>query len=66
MSIWQDTIKRRKEGDPLMAGGKNRHVDEVKVQDIRCARAKCQSRNVKLDFNYGTCNDCGYAWKRRK
>ena len=49
-----------------MAGGKNRHVDEVKVQDIRCARAKCQSRNVKLDFNYGICNDCGYAWKRRK
>lgn len=66
MTIWEDTVNRRKEKDPLMAGGKNRSVNEVKVHDIRCAKAKCQSRNVKLEFNYGICLDCHHAWKRRK
>lgn len=63
---WEDIVRRREEGDPLMKGGQHRPVDEVKIQDIRCARTECQSRNVKLKFGYGICLDCGHAWKRRK
>lgn len=63
---WADILRRRCEGDPLMKGGQHRSIDEVRIQDVRCAKAKCQSRNVRLSLGYGICLDCNHAWKRRK
>lgn len=60
---WEDVVRRRKEGDPLMYGGNFRDINSIIKQDIRCT--KCQSRNVVLDF-MAVCQDCDNVWERRK
>ena len=63
---WEDVVKRRQAGDPLMMGGKCRQIKDIKSKNIKCPRNGCQSKNITLEFNYGICHDCDYAWKRRK